>query len=232
MVAADQARRTPAGRRPSLVERAYSELKRRILANEMPPGAHALEQELARDLQMSRTPVHEALIRIERESLIEILPRRGIRVKALSPTDMRELYDVIGCIESKAVELLACRKPSAAELQPLEDHVGQMERALEADDLDAWARADRAFHESLLTLSGNRRLAELGLAHLEQTHRVRLITLRVRRKPFRSTADHRELVALIRDGDADRARDANWRHRVEAAEELVRILEETRLGLV
>ena len=64
----------------SLVERAYAEIKRRIFSNEYPPGFQALEQEVASQLGMSRTPVREALIRLENERLVELVPRRGMRV--------------------------------------------------------------------------------------------------------------------------------------------------------
>lgn len=208
-----------------MADRAYHLIKQRILGNEFPPGYQALEQELAVHLGMSRTPIREALVRLEQEGLCEVLPRRGMRVRPLSAQDMRELYDILCCIEAKAVQLIARRHPGPAELQPLEDEVACMDRALEANDLEAWAEADGRFHVRLLELCGNRRLAEIGLSALEQAHRVRMFTLRLRRKPFRSTEDHHRLVDALRRGDADGAMRLNWEHRECAAAELLAILE-------
>jgi DNA-binding GntR family transcriptional regulator len=125
-----------------LVERAYQEVRSRILENLWPPGYTALEQEVALALGMSRTPVREALIRLHQEGLIELAPRRGMRVLPVSAKDMREIYEIFMSLECTAAELLAKRKPSLAELSPLVDATKNMEIALSRDDLDAWAKAD------------------------------------------------------------------------------------------
>lgn len=178
---------------------------------------------------MSRTPVREALVRLEEEGLCQIIPRRGVRVKAFSAEDMREIYELLCCLEAKAVERLASREPRAAALRKLEHAVAGMEAALGADQLKRWAAADARFHKLLFELSGNRRLKEMGLSLLEQTHRVRMFTLRLRQKPFRSTADHRALIERIRVGDGRGARELNWHHREQAASELLRLLEQYQL---
>ena len=76
----------------SLVDAAYQGIRRRILDNVWAPGFQAMEQEVALELGMSRTPVREALIRLAKEGLVEVVPRRGMRVLPVSPTDMREIY--------------------------------------------------------------------------------------------------------------------------------------------
>src|SRR5215210_4051279 len=101
-----RARREPE-KKPSLVEDAYRALKDAIRNNVFPPGYQASEQEIALRLGMSRTPVHEAAIRLQEDGLIRVLSRRGILILALAPDDMREIYDVIIAIEGRAAELLA-----------------------------------------------------------------------------------------------------------------------------
>ena len=128
----------------SLVDLAYQKLRQRILDNEWPPGARALEQELALELGMSRTPVREALIRLSNEGLVEVVPRHGVRVLPVSAADMDEIYRVIGSLEATAAEIIAERKPKAGELKPLEDATRAMDAALKADDLQAWAAGRRA----------------------------------------------------------------------------------------
>src|SRR5690606_26297255 len=95
--------------RMSQAQRAYRELRRRILHNEMPPNAQYLEQELADSLGMSRTPVREALIRLSDERLVEIRPRHGARILPVSVDDMREIYEMMTELEAFAVRKLARR---------------------------------------------------------------------------------------------------------------------------
>ena len=99
---------------PSMVYAAYEQIRRRILDNVWPPGHRALEQEVALELGMSRTPVREALLQLQNEGLVEVIPRHGVRVLPVSPTDMREIYEILTALECMAAELLARRKPGAA----------------------------------------------------------------------------------------------------------------------
>src|SRR5436190_7127905 len=100
-----------AGKKSSLVDDAYRKLKDAIRENEFHPGYQGSEQEIASQLGMSRTPVHEAIIRLQEEGLVRVLPRRGVVVCAISPDDMREIYEVIIALETASAELLA-EKPA------------------------------------------------------------------------------------------------------------------------
>lgn len=213
----------------SLVDAAYQDMRRRILDNVWAPGWQALEQEIALQLGMSRTPVREALIRLANEGLVEVIPRRGMRVLPVSPTDMKEIYEILGALESMAAEMLAARKPSEAELKPLIVATQAMEKALARDDLDAWARADESFHEQLVTMAGNRLLAEAVFTHWDRAHRARMFTLRLRPKPVNSTQEHMALVERLREGDAAGASAVNREHRQRASRELLAIFERFRL---
>ncbi len=216
--------------KPSLVDRAYREIKRRIIGNLYPPNLQVLEQELAVQLGMSRTPVREALIRLEREGLVEILPRRGMRVVPISPDDMKEIYEVLTCLEAWAAGQLAARKPSKTELGPLIAAQENMERALEEGELDAWAEADERFHRLLLELSGNRRLAAMALTLFDQVHRARMVTLRMRPLPHQSNKDHRAVVEAVLQGDSQKAYDLHAQHRRKALLLLTEILAHYRLS--
>jgi DNA-binding GntR family transcriptional regulator len=215
--------------RRSLVDDAYEALRRRILDNVYPPGTQALEQELADALEISRTPVREALIRLQNEGLVAVVPRHGMRVLPVSPADMKDIYEVLTALEPMAAELVARRKPSPAELKPLTDACRDMERALKADDLDAWAAADERFHRHLIELSGNRLLVQQVLNVWDRAHRARMFTLRLRPKPVNSTREHLAIVELIKRGDARGAFDCYRAHRVRASGELLVTLERYRV---
>jgi len=214
----------------SMVDAAYDLIRRRILDNVWPPGHRALEQEVALALGMSRTPVREALVRLQAEGLVEVVPRHGMRVLPVSPNDMREIYEILTALECMAAELLARRRPSDAELQPLLDATADMDRALDAEDLEAWAQADERFHAQLIALAGNRHLQATVMNHWDRAHRARLFSLRLRPKPVNSTREHRSLVERIRAGDVDGAVRENRAHRERASRELLAIFERFKLA--
>jgi DNA-binding GntR family transcriptional regulator len=214
----------------SMVDTAYEQIRRRILDNVWPPGHRALEQEVALALGMSRTPVREALVRLENDGLVEVVPRHGMRVLPVSPTDMREIYEILTALECMAAEIVASRQPSETDLAPLTLATDAMEAALEVDDLDAWAAADERFHASLIELSGNRQLEATVWNYWDRAHRARMFSLKLRPKPVNSTQDHRELVERLRAGDARGAAEVNRAHRARASRELLAIFERFKLA--
>lgn len=222
---------TPAGSRSkrSFAEDAYRRLKAEILDNELPPGFRALEAELAETLGMSRTPVREALLRLQSEGLVRVEPRRGMVVLAISPAEMAEIYDVLTALETMAAETLARAQPDAERMKPLWQAVDDMDDALAADDLDRWADADDHFHRSLVEACGNARLAQTALTFRDQIRRTRHLTLRLRARPIRSNESHRNLLRLIEAGDAEAAFAAHRAQRQRAGQELIDILRRFRL---
>ena len=214
----------------SLVDAAHEQIRRRILDNVWPPGHRALEQEVALALGMSRTPVREALVRLQAEGLVAVVPRHGMRVLPVSPTDMREIYEILTALECMAAEILARRRPGKADLKPLVDATDAMDRALSVDDLDAWAKADELFHAQLLDLAGNRQLQATVMNHWDRAHRARMFTLRLRPKPVNSAREHRQLVGRLLAGDPEGAARVNRAHRERAGAELLVIFERYRLA--
>ena len=82
------------GLTPRSTNLAYLRIKEKILDNVYPPGAQVLEQDIAAELDLSRTPVREALVRLQQDGLLQIVPRHGVRISVLSPADMREIYEI------------------------------------------------------------------------------------------------------------------------------------------
>ncbi|MCG8491681.1 MAG: GntR family transcriptional regulator [Sneathiellales bacterium] len=209
----------------SIAEKAYQELKRRIMENELPAGDQLMEGEVAEMLNISRTPAREAMVKLEAEGLVEVRPRHGMKVKAISISDMQEIYAVLTGLESTAAWQAAQGSRNPKDIQKLRDCVLQMDEALSNEDLKGWADADKAFHRQLVAMSRNTRLIELVDRYIDQSHRVRMLTLRLRPMPTQSNSDHAEVVAAIEEGDADKARRIHRIHREKAGELLVDILE-------
>lgn len=221
----------PDDARTSLVDEAYREFKRAILSNSLPPGFQANEQEIALRLGMSRTPVHAAVIRLQQEGLVQVLPRKGVRIVSTSAEDMREIYEVLTALEVAAVKRLASNVGEAVEgvLKALDDATSDMERALDHDDLDGWAEADSRFHRLLVEGCGNKRLAGMAATVMDQSHRARIATLPFRPKPTDSTRDHRAVVEALRAGDIHGATEIHRTHREQGSARMLDLLQRYRL---
>jgi DNA-binding GntR family transcriptional regulator len=205
-------------------EKAYRELRTRILDNLLPPGEQFTEDELATILNMSRTPAREAMLRLANEGLVEVRPRHGMRVKPVSLADMREIYEVLTALESMAAALAAQRKDQGDSIERLRGAIRDMDRALERDDRKRWAQADEQFHALLVEAAGNQRLTELVQKFVGQSHRVRHMTLLLRPKPVNSNRDHEAVVDAVAAHDADRAREIHFAHRQTSGRMLVELL--------
>jgi DNA-binding GntR family transcriptional regulator len=210
--------------RVSASERAYRDLRQLILDNELGPGSQLLELEAAERLGMSRTPVREAMVRLEQEGMVEIRPRHGMRVLPISAEALADIYEILTALEGAAAEAAARKGASADQIQALRQAVSDMDAALAADDLTAWSRADARFHKLLVSLGGNARLTTLVDQVSDQAHRARAMTLKLRPRPVDSNKDHAAVVQAIVDRDGATARAIHERHRREAAEILVGIV--------
>lgn len=213
----------------SNTQRAIRVLRDLIFSGDLSPGSDHLETELAARLGMSRTPVREAALSLQAQGLVEVRPRRGIRVLGLSPQDMCEVYDVLTLLESHAAERAAERRHDANELRPLEAAIDEMDAALARDDREGWARADDAFHLELVRLGGNKRIEAIVRMMGDQVRRARAMTLYMRPSPVRSNADHRAVFAAIMAGQPDQARNLHQKHRRAARDMLVGLLAKHRL---
>jgi DNA-binding GntR family transcriptional regulator len=214
----------------SLVERAYGEIRRRILDNDYPPAHQVLELELAAELGMSRTPVREALVRLQNENFVQLIPRHGMRVVPLSVRDLYDMYEVLTALELTAIERLARARLDDTALRPICEALDDMDRALERSDVDAWIEADARFHRTLVGMCGNARLVAMADTLWDQGHRARMTTVRLRPALERSNQEHRAVVDSIRRGDWREADARHRRHRARTSSEIIKLLEQTGLA--
>lgn len=224
---------TSANAKPlSNTQRAVDELRRLIFAGELGAGTDHLESELADRLGMSRTPVREAALTLEAQGLVEMRPRKGLRVLALSRDDMREIYDVLTELESLAARRAAGAGYTAADLAELATSIADMQTALDRDDREAWAAADDRFHSELVRLGGNSRVIAIVGMMVDQVRRARGLTLHMRPAPVKSFEDHRGVYDAISAGKGDLAHDIHHAHRTHAKEMILDLLEKHRFHQV
>ncbi len=208
---------TDEGRLP---QQAYLALRRAIRDLRLAPGQTVLEREIAEALGMSRTPVREALVRLETEGWVRLMPRHGFVVTALAPDDLRHMYEVVEGLEGLAAALAATRAAPEA-LAELDRAIDAQADVLAADDLPTWADLDDRFHARIVQLAANPRLSGTMDNYHDQLYRARLFTINLRPKPLRSLDEHRAVVAAMRVGDADASRALVQAHRRRARAEIL-----------
>lgn len=213
-------------RKPSLVESAYEALKQAICDGVFPPGHQGSEQEMAQHLGMSRTPVHQAIIRLQNEGMVELRPKRGVVISALSASDMKEVYDVMIAVEGMAAMLVAELPPAMREeaCRRLDELNGEVAHVTEADDLYGWADSDAEFHAAMVHAAGNSRLERISKLTIDQSFRARRLTLHLRPRPVHSFEEHRLVVEAIRAGMPESARDMAQIHKIRARDLIVDLL--------
>lgn len=166
---------------------------------------------------------------LAQQGLLEVRPRKGVRIATLSLTDMEEIYAVLTELESLAAEEAARKHYSKADLADLKASIEAMDKALSDEDRDAWAEADDAFHTELVRLGGNSRVQNIVSMMANQVRRARAMTLYIRPLPIKSNQDHRAVYDAIRTGDAANAREQHRLHRRHAREVLIDLLKKHRL---
>lgn len=187
--------------------RALSELvadhvRTAILDGGLQPGERLIEDSLARELEVSRHPIREALRVLSQEGLVEISPRRGATVSSVTPREAGEAFEVLATLEGLASYLAATR----SDAEVVADLTGIVTRARQAqvrDDLDQLAELNRDFHLRVLAAGGNRPLAEMVSPLRKRIYWYQAAL--ARRRQDQSWVEHQEILDAIADGDPGRA---------------------------
>lgn len=197
---AAEAARVPVPERTSAAERAYGHLKRGILDRSYPGGSVVTEGEVAEDVGVSRTPVREALLRLQAEGLVHLQTKRGALVLAVTAAEARDVLEARELVESWAApRALAARD----RLLPIATgHVEAMRAARAAGDAPALVEADRAFHEAVVEAAGNEVLARLYSSLRDRQLRMGVATMEMSsERQDRAVAEHERLLAALVAGD-------------------------------
>jgi DNA-binding GntR family transcriptional regulator len=183
---------------------AYLHLRSRLIEGHVRPGEILDDATIAREISVSRTPVREALIQLEREGMVTTPPRRRTKAAEAEARDLELILAPLGVLHSLAAEIAA---PHATEddLAAMRGHNTELLRAVREKDIERARLADMAFHRVLVTRADNRFLAG-GIDSLEtQTRRVLSLYFRNRGPDGRSAREHEEIVQAVADRDGARA---------------------------
>ena len=135
-------------------------LRRAILTGQLKPGERLMEVHLAEKLGVSRTPIREAIRKLELEGLVTIIPRRGAEVAEITEKRLNDVLEVRRALDALGAEL-ACERITGEEIRKLKKACEDFEKAAAGNDADAIAKADVAFHDIIIRAAGNQRLEQL-----------------------------------------------------------------------
>ena len=177
---------------------AYNHIRESIMSNALAPDEPISELAFSKALNISRTPIREALRELESEGLVVSYPSRGCFVASFSPYDIEEVYELRVLLEVWALErsLYRITNDEASELE------AQFNKGFEENDWDALHRADRALHGLIIEKAGSKRLLE----------RIRRISARSQDRRVRSYKEHLELIACIKRTDIQKSREVLTKH--------------------
>jgi DNA-binding GntR family transcriptional regulator len=203
---------------PSLSARVYEDLKRRLNEGSLKPDQFIDLSALGRELGMSRTPLRDALIRLELEGFVTVYPRRGVMVRALDLSDIRDIYQTVGALES-AVAAKAADRFATEDADRMRECIGTMSEALAVDDFDAYYACNLAFHDIYLDLSDNRDLVRTVRVYKERLYDFPRRSSYVKEWELASNGEHDEIEARFRARDfagaAAYIRDVHWNYEVQ-----------------
>jgi DNA-binding GntR family transcriptional regulator len=192
---------------------AYEQIKQMIVSNRIAPGTFLSIDDFVQRLAISRTPIREALLRLQSEQLVEILPQRAVRVKEITETEVRELFSVRELLECAAVEQASQTIPIGL-LDDLDVQVLAAEDRLRAREFDAYVDTDLKLHNMINQYSGNALLTELLGLILDRAKRIQVFSGIDPGEYYARavTLEHRAVIDALRRRDAEAARRLLSRH--------------------
>jgi len=209
----------------SLTSLVHQELERRILAGDILPGDKLVEQDVARDLSVSRGPVREAFRALEQAGLVVTEKNRGVFVREVSLREADEIYEVRAGLD-ELIGRLAAERATDAELRELKALVQEMRAAGRARDLAAYYPLNIRFHDRLAQMAGNGTLLAAYRRLINELHLFRRQTLERGADAFvTSTKQHAEILEAVAARDGTRAGELLYQHAVKSRSRLHDALE-------
>ncbi len=188
--------------RKSLGDYVYEKLKQAIIDGEITPGSRIIEGRIANILGISRTPVREAIHKLDRSGFLERLPSGGFTVSSLTREEIEEVFGIRSVLESYAARLAAINY-NQEELKLLEAKLKEYKSCLEKGQLDALNDINTEFHDTLYTLSRSPKLVEIIGNLKDHISRFRKILLNDARLAKVSDYDHQRMLEAMKRRDPD-----------------------------
>lgn len=175
----------------------FNTLRQAILKGELAPGERLMEIQLAQKLGVSRTPIREAIRKLELEGLVLMIPRRGAEVARISEKSLKDVLEVRRSLEELAIEL-ACQRMTEEDMQALEEAQKAFKAAIDQGDAMKIAETDEAYHDVIYHSTRNKRLVQILNNLREQMYRFRLEYIKDEDKRQILQLEHEKILAALR----------------------------------
>ena len=182
----------------------FQTLRQAILRGELEPGERLMEIHLANRLGVSRTPIREAIRKLELEGLVVMIPRRGAIVASITEKDLKDVLEVRIGLEELAVKFV-CQRIDDRQLRELQEASRKFAEAVQSEDLTKLAEADVNFHDLIYKATGNERLVQLLNNIREQMYRYRVEYLKDEEVRSSLVEEHNRLWKALKERDAEQA---------------------------
>lgn len=202
---------------------AYEIIRQQIIANKLQPGQPLSEKELARMLNVSRTPAREALLWLAKEGLVEVFPRHGTFVSAVQVDQVFEAHTIREALEIRVVQA-AAQRATARDAHTLESNVADQSAALACGDRTGFHRLDEEFHRALARIARLERASRLIDEVKTPLDRVRRLANEYGRQPEDAAREHRQILEAVVTNDSKAAAAAMQRHLDGSFEAIKRII--------
>ncbi len=213
--------------RKSLGEHVFESLKHSIIRGKISSGEWLVESHIAETLGISRTPVREAIHKLEREGLIERQPRGGFTVLGLNRNDIEETFGIRSVLEGYAARLAAV-KHNEEELAALEQKIEEFQDALDRRKMEVLPVINTEFHDLLYALSKNPKLLNMINGLQDQIYRYREMILKEKKFAVTSNRDHIQMLKHIRKRDAEGAERLVRDHILRGQEMVLKVYDRQR----
>lgn len=198
----------------------FNTLRQAIITGEFAPGERLMEISLANRLGVSRTPVREAIRKLELEGLVIMIPRKGAQVARITEKNLRDVLEVRTVLEEFAT-VLACERIDEAGIRDLRQALDEFVTAVESGDILAIANKDEHFHDIIFHATNNDRLIYIINNLREQFYRYRMEYVKDIRQRSLLVEEHRELLNAITNRDSARAKELMRTHLLNQQQEVI-----------
>lgn len=202
---------------------AYAQIRNRIMEGKLLPDEPLSEYQLAEQLKLSRTPVREALKRLEHEGLVRFIFNRGAFVAGLSPHDIVEIYQVREQLEGFAARVAATDMP-LSESNDLDAELERAQRLAAAGKVRETFESDVHLHKQIIRVTNNARIMNILATLDNQVHRIRVLSPHTQGRVTETLREHREIVDCIKRRDGQGAQEAMTRHLRAACDNAIRLM--------
>ena len=182
----------------------FNTLRKAILRGELKPGERLMEIQLANKLGVSRTPIREAIRKLELEGLVLMIPRKGAEVAQITEKNMQDVLEVRKALEELSVQL-ACERITPEQVEEMKMAAEDFRKDLKSGDVTKIAEADVKFHDIIFAATNNQRLITLLNNLREQMYRFRVEYLKQKECYPQLLEEHDKLIALISGGEVEEA---------------------------